>query len=71
MRGSREKYQRKYWAVTTLLKLTNTRVWQNMAKVRSCILLNLAVTASSRMTWGRKVTKVMPASSYSTVKYNR
>ena len=31
-RGRRERYHRKYWAVTTLLKVTNTRAWQNITR---------------------------------------
>mmetsp|Transcript_65174 Transcript_65174/g.76572 ORF Transcript_65174/g.76572 Transcript_65174/m.76572 type:complete len:81 (-) Transcript_65174:220-462(-) len=33
-RGKSTKYQVKYWAVTTLLKVTNEKVWRNMAKGR-------------------------------------
>ena len=67
-RGRREKYQRKYWAVTTLLNVTNTRVWQNIAKLMSWILLNLTAITRRRITCGRKVMRLRPRSSYSTVR---
>ena len=70
-RGRREKYQRKYCAVTTLLKVTNTSVWQKREKLTSWSLFNLRAITRRRMTWGRKVMRLRPASSYSTVRYSR